>query len=1630
MRRNKKNRPSAFRKLQGRRLAKGSHSAQTRRTNLSIEPLETRNLLAVAMFQQGAANYAGQEDTVLYSREPDVNFGTEGSISPDQQDANGVRQGLVRFNNIIGSDPGQIPLGAQIISAKLTFNVVNDSNSAMQMSAYRMLTDWSESTSTWNSFGEIGGVQASEGESSDLPPDGILYDADTSELSPTAGLFDVTRSLEYWVSGAENYGWMIESAATNGWDFRTKESAQELRPMLRVEYEVPGTPQFQILNTSLVHAEGNTGTTTAIIEVARAGSISGAASINYTVAAGGTKPAGAGDFVAQTTTALNFAADQSLATIEVTINGDTELEGFETVLVTLSDGNIVADRGVATIQIADDDALINEVLANVTPVPNDPPGTNPNPDDETDREYIELIGTPGATLDGYYFAVLEAEEEGDAGAAIGGTAAGVADLVISLAGLQFGANGLLVLVPGDPNVAGFTWEYASLADPQTTIVEIPALMGAGGVLEDASQTYALFRSPTNPIVQGTDYDQDGVYEDQTNQAIGGTLLNPNFAALGEAPRFGDLLGDLDRLPEGAELVDSVGVVEGGGGDRDRIAAVPFPGDISARPGIHVHQPTPFTPGGNVTSDAVTRRFGQTLPNSIGAWFNGDISDANAASGPIEYLNDSFFISVVAPDGAVITPGAANVLRTVFFDLDDQSKEVAEADGSVTLTINRTGDLSEEIMVTYQTVDVGSATEDEDYEPVEETIVFGNGVASMDIIIDILQDDDAEGFERFRVDITEVSNGSYLIGNGRPTGSGVNNGEAVVTIADANVSIATFQNGDGNGYNGTSDATLDGEFVFDKFGQGSVVRVDQVKGEGEDTPENVRPQQGLIKFDNLFGDGPGQVPIGSTIFDAFLTLNVSNVASGAEINFFRMLQNWEEVNATWANPQGNAGFSIVNGVTPDGIEASSEPDSVVTEPGRAGLVQIPLNADTLQSWNNGSLANFGWSIISDSGSLWRFDSSEATLLDTFRPELTILYTEPEETTGTFSFSMDNYTVNELGGTATLTVNRIGGSTGMATVDWNVAPGTGDLTDIVGASSGSIVFNEGELFKTFDVVINDDTDLESNETLNLTLSGTGLDFDRNEAVLTIRDNDFLSSGASLLLNEIWINSPGNDPPHEFVELVGDPGVGLGSLYYIAIEGLVGDHEGTAEKVVDLGAYTNGTNGFSLLTPDAADFAFRVPDGTTQIDKLGSIGTENVASQNDSTTYMLIYSPFIKLTETTFDYDWTNLGSSLELLSLPGVQIIDSVGVRVLSAEGQDQLYGPSSNLVSFALTDPDVDAISRFRGNSQSNRGLSWYGGDLEPAGDDYLLYEAAEAFRLPLTGTAMTPGEENTGNNDLESPLVSLTSVTPNPNGTVSVVFSGPISQVLAGDGGPASPGGSGITITDTNGAEISNIDTRPAVSGLGSNTLVLSFSGAGVVNGQLPAGTYHLNFVGNGLVANGRAVDVSSDGTEIDASFTHEFSPVAPGLPGDFSNNGAVENADLTLLLNNWAKAVPPIPAGWLGGPITGPTVDNDELTALLNNWGQGNPGSGSGPAAPVNAVDAAVADLSSSNTVTRRPAYAPTSRAAFSSVRAADSLLLVATAQLMNPETDSTAPAVGRPTDGYRPAVRHFDDVFAQLGS
>lgn len=1441
---------------------------------LAAESLEPRRVLATVSFVDGgvgdgtltnpAAGYAGTQDTVIFSRLPDSNFGGDTGISPDQQDADdggvrGVRQGLMRFDNIFTSsgESGKIPLGSQINSARLVLAAFNDSNTAMQMSLYRMRRNWSESTSTWNvpTFGNtnpVGGVQAAEDEAYDLPPDAILLDASTPTV-PVKRDFDVTLSLKHWASGEANYGWLIESASTNGWDFSTSEAGPADRPVLIVDYTAPAASSqgsFEFLELQPRVTEGDTGTRIISLPVARFGGLA-AASVGVTVAAG---TASGSDFSYAGPATLSFAPSEQFKTLDIVINGDTAIEGLETLTITLSPtgGSAVsAGRGVATLTIADDDLLINEVLANASGV------------GEANREYIELIGTPGATIPaGYQIVVFEGEEEerggkDGTGAAVNaeGAGIGVADVVYDLSGLTIGANGLLV-------IAASGWLYAPDAGTAVAATALPTL-------EDSSQTYSLWFSPGGNFVVGEDYDRDRYL---IQSSVSGFQAEPG-------PGVGAL--DTALLPSGAQLIDSVGVVEGGGNDRDRVVGL-------TNPGVHLHQPSGTSSG--VTSDAVSRRLGQKSPNTIGVWFNGDIAVPNPTTGPIRFALTPD-ASVVNPLGAVLTPGAVNVLRNVFFTV--ASLEVQEAAGVVVVSVSRSGDAAD-IDVAYSFTDqTASSAGGADYTATAGVVQFRGGATSASISVPINGADGvAEGFESFLVNLTGIT----VPGGGASNYLAVG-GSATVTIVDANVSLATFQQG-AAGYLGTSDTYLDGDLGALPFGQGEEIVTDLQKGDGEPSFEGLasRPQQALLRFADLFGSGPGQIPAGAEIFGAFLTLNVlSESDTTATVSLHRMLVDWNENTATWQDPQGTAGDLLANGIRPDGVAAVARPDSIVTTPGRAGRVQVPLNLETIQAWAGGGVPNYGWLIASDSPDSFRFESSESSLMGSFRPQLTVLYTQPSGP-GVLEFALDEGSRVNEGGTATVVVNRIGGAAGSLQFSYAITAGTGGLGDVGTPTPASpLTFAAGETSKVIQIPTVNDTAVEPDETLTITISVGSTVVDTT--TLTIRDNDFNVATDTLRLNEFFVNSPGADNPHEFIELVGGANLGLGGFYVLVLDSDLGPQTGLDDFSVALGGHRNGASGLTIVTAqdhgtnqnrgdvpgDGApvdNFGFWVPATTTRITD-PALNGEVIA--NDSASFVLIYSPQADLPTMGFDFDWNNDG----VLELPaGAVIVDSIAINDGSVG--DVLYGGTNFQDAFV-----ADSISRLSGNLDRNSTLAWFGGDTKGS-DDPLVYEDGRTLRLPVEGAALTPGEPNVA---ASASRVRLVSVAPGSGGqSLVLTFDGPISQVLDGDQSFTSATGYGVSVSDTAGLAVPNVDAQPNVTGLGTNALNVTFRGNAVSGGLPPVGSYRINLVGNSLIGNGRSSDNDLDaGTTAASNGFVAFNVAASGSGTVVTVPGVVTEVVITV---------------------------------------------------------------------------------------------------------------------------------------
>ena len=144
---------------------------------------------------------------------------------------------------------------------------------------------------------------------------------------------------------------------------------------------------------------------------------------------------------------------------------------------------------------------------------------------------------------------------------------------------------------------------------------------------------------------------------------------------------------------------------------------------------------------------------------------------------------------------------------------------------------------------------------------------------------------------------------------------------------------------------------------------------------------------LIRFDDIFGGGAGQIPPGATIQSATLTVNVTNVSANAAA-FHRMLQSWG-ASSTWD--------SLVGGVQADGIEAVATAD-LSSSSSATGQHSVAVTA-SVAAWSAGG-TNLGWALLPGGTDGWGFDSSEA-VTPANRPKLIVTFTTdlpPDPPTG--------------------------------------------------------------------------------------------------------------------------------------------------------------------------------------------------------------------------------------------------------------------------------------------------------------------------------------------------------------------------------------------------------------------------------------------------------------------------------------------------------------------------------------------------------------------------------------------------------------------------------------------------------
>ncbi|HEY52656.1 MAG TPA: DNRLRE domain-containing protein, partial [Caldilineae bacterium] len=188
------------------------------------------------VLQPGQAGYAGVTDTTIDQWQPTTNYGSDPTVRWRANSGGPVRKSLIRF------DLSALPENATVDQATLSLNVVGFENSALNVSAYRMVRDWDVNTATWE--------QASASAPWDAPgASGADHASAATDQAWISGLgwydFDVSADVRAFVDGgATNYGWLMEP----DWVYSLISVAAAeysadaaLRPKLEILYTLPSS---------------------------------------------------------------------------------------------------------------------------------------------------------------------------------------------------------------------------------------------------------------------------------------------------------------------------------------------------------------------------------------------------------------------------------------------------------------------------------------------------------------------------------------------------------------------------------------------------------------------------------------------------------------------------------------------------------------------------------------------------------------------------------------------------------------------------------------------------------------------------------------------------------------------------------------------------------------------------------------------------------------------------------------------------------------------------------------------------------------------------------------------------------------------------------------------------------------------------------------------------------------------------------------------------------------------------------------------------------------------------------------------------------------------------------------------
>ena len=594
--------------------------------------------------------------------------------------------------------------------------------------------------------------------------------------------------------------------------------------------------------------------------------------------------------------------------------------------------------------------------------------------------------------------------------------------------------------------------------------------------------------------------------------IGGLFENVNGVALNHIARLG-VNGAVDNtFTPGVGLNDSVGAIA-----LQTDGKIVVGGEFTRATGVNRNRITRLNPNGSVDPSINFGTGANSFVAALGVQPDGNI----VLGGGFTEFDGVSRLHLARIYGRSIS-GSGKI------EFSSAQYEVNENGTNALITVRRFGGTLADVTTHVATSD-GTAVAGVDYTSVSIDLVFAAGESVQTFVVPIINNDFIE--EDKTVNLT-LSGTSGQLGNQTTATLIIRNDDGGISFSSPNYRFAE------NSPSGT--ALINIIRTGSSIGAASVDFVTTTNGTAVPAIDFV-----LVTNTVFFADGESNkvvyIPLVNDALiegDETVTLVLTNV-TGA---ILRAPGTATLVIVDDDSGQGNFMFSQTNYTV--GEAAGSATITVIRTNGSLGFVSVDFSAGGGTASPGSDYAPTNGTLVFGDGEISKAFS--VRIIDDTIPEGNegIILTLSNPTGGAaivgtntvplaivdndvaFSFSTPAYVANEGDGEVTITVRRENGSNGVASVSYRTRDGSAtDGFDYVGTSN-TLVFANGETFKTFNVHVLEDSLVEGDEFFLVTLfgpsSGTQL-INPTNAVVTITDND---SSLSFSAAEYTVNEGGTN------------------------------------------------------------------------------------------------------------------------------------------------------------------------------------------------------------------------------------------------------------------------------------------------------------------------------------------------------------------------------------------------------------------------------------------------------------------------------------------------------------------------